>query len=318
MSILDQIAKEAGVSAMTVARVLKGERSYARPSAELRARSIREIAARFHYRPSQAAKAVRTGRFGALALIIPELAEGGRLSTELLDGILAETEARDLLLNISRAVAGDTRPARLWRERSADGQLLVGALSGVPGLPAVTLGRRDAGDCVVPDECGAGRQATALLRRLGHRAIAFIGRPGDWAVDERRAGYLQALEGAAPLVVEPREADRFAWAKRLLATPNRPSAVVCGATGDAVPVLMAASELGIQVPQALSVIAIDTEEVVVQLGFTPTRIALPFYEIGRLGVARLCAKIAEPDAVLPPQTVPFTLRDGGTCAPPAG
>jgi LacI family transcriptional regulator len=318
VSILDQIAKEAGVSAMTVARVLKGERSYARPSAELRARSIREIAARFHYRPSQAAKAVRTGRFGTLALIIPEQAEGGRLPTELLDGILAETESRDLLLNISRAVPGGTRPARLWRERSADGQLLVGALTGVPGLPAVTLGRHEAGDCVVPDESGAGRQATVLLRHLGHRAIAFIGEVGSVVVAERLAGYRQGLDGSAAQIIEPADADRFAWARRLLATPNRPSAVVCGTSSDAVPVLMAASELGIQVPQALSVIAIDTDDVALQLGFTPTRIALPFYAIGRLGVSRLCEKIADPQTVLPPLSVPFTLRDGGTCAPPAG
>lgn len=318
MSILDQIAREAGVSAMTVARVLKGDRAYARPSAERRAQRIQLIAERLHYRPNQAAKAVRTGRFGTIALVIPDQAEGGRLPTELLDGILAETEDRDLHLTIARAPSASGRPPRLWRERSADGLLLLGNAPAVPGLPAISLGIRAERDCVYPDDVAAGRQATALLRRLGHRSIAFIGFAASPAVASRQEGYRQALDGLPERVIEPPVGDRFAWARSLLAMPDRPSAVVCGATGDAVPLLLAAGELGIAVPQALSIVAIDTEAVDVHLGFTPTRIAVPFQTLGRVGVSQLVERIAHPDVPLPAACVPYDLRDGGTCAPPAG
>ncbi len=309
---------------MTVARVLKGDRAYARPSAERRAQHIQKIAERLHYRPNQAAKAVRTGRFGAIALVIPAEAEGGFLPTELLAGILAETEDRDLHLAIARIPGAGTRPPRLWRERAVDGLLLVGDLRGLPevhDLPAIVLGVRRDSDCVHPDDVAAGRQATALLRHLGHRSIVFIGMSASPRVSERQAGYLQALEGLPSWIVEPpatdHAAERIHWARRMLSSPARPTAVVCGATGDAVPVLLAAAELGIAVPQALSVIAIDTAAMDVHLGFTPTRVTVPFQVVGRVGVASLVEKIAHPTLALPPASIAFELRDGGTCAPPA-
>ena len=298
---------------MTVARVLKGDRAYARPSAERRARRIQEIAERFQYRPNQAAKAVRTGRFGTIALVLPAGVAGG-LPAELLEGILAETEARDVHLTIARAPILGSRPPRLWRERSADGLLLAGNVLAVPGLPAITIGVAAASDCVYPDEIAAGRQATSLLRRLGHKSIAFVGLGGSPAVASRQAGYLEGLEGLLPRIIEPEANDRFLWARRLLATPDRPSAVVCGATGDAVPLLLAAGELGVAVPQALSVVAIDTEAVDVHLGFTPTRIVVPFHALGRLSVGCLVERIEHPERSLPPVCVPYDLRDGGTCA----
>ena len=311
------------MSAMTVARVLKGDRAYARPSAERRALQIQKIAERLHYRPNQAAKAVRTGRFGVIALVIPAQTEGGFLPTELLDGILAETEARDVHLAIARIPEAGARPPRLWRERAVDGLLLVGDLQGLPEvqkLPAIVLGVQRDRDCVHPDEVAAGRQATELLRHLGHRAIVFIGMANSPQVCLRQAGYIEALAGLSPLVVEPpfaeQVAERIQWARRLLSTPARPTAIVCGATGDAVPVLLAAAELGIAVPHALSIIAIDTVAMHAHLGFTPTRIVVPFQMVGRVGVAQLVEKIAHPTIGLQPASIAFELRDGGTCAPP--
>ena len=317
MSILDQIATEAGVSAMTVARVLKGDRAYARPSAAHRAGRIIAIAERLDYRPNQAAKAVRTGRFGSIALILPGAIEGRHLPADLLDGILAETEALELHLAIAREPVQGGHPARIWRERSVDGVLLVGAMSTLQGLshlPSVTLGIVQPTASVYPDACAAGRQATTLLRRLGHRSIVYIAAiNGGLSVQQ---GYQQGLDGVPSLVIEPVVGDRAQWARTLLTTPNRPTAVVCAETGDAMTLLRVAAELGIVIPQAISVIAIDSQAVDVHANGGPTRMALPFRAIGRLGVTQLITRIAEPTHALPSLAVPYELRDAGTCVPP--
>lgn len=317
MSILDQIATEAGVSAMTVARVLKGDRAYARPSAAQRAERIIAIAERLEYRPNQAAKAVRTGRFGVIAMILPGVTEGRHLPADLLDGILAETEAREMHLAIAREPVVGARPARLWRERAVDGVLLIGAMTlqvGMSNLPSVTLGVARPQASVFPDAGAAARQATTLLRRLGHRSIAYIATFGDDSVQKK--GYQQGLDGATSLMIEPQAGDRDQWARTLLTAPGRPSAAVCGSTGDALTLLRLATELGVAIPQALSVIAIDSLAVDVHVSGGPTRMALPFRAIGRLGVTQVIARIAEPTRELQSLAVPYELRDAGTCAPP--
>ena len=317
MSILDQIATEAGVSAMTVARVLKGDRAYARPSAAQRAERIIAIAERLEYRPNQAAKAVRTGRFGVIAMILPGVTEGRHLPADLLDGILAETEACEMHLAIAREPVVGGRPARLWRERAVDGVLLIGAMTlqvGLSNLPSVTLGVSRPQASVFPDACSAACQATTLLRRLGHRSIVYIATPGDDSAQSH--GYRQGLDGAAARVIEPQAGDRDQWARTLLTTPGRPSAAVCGSTGDALTLLRLAAEMGVAIPQALSIIAIDSLAVDVHASGGPTRMALPFRAIGRLGVTQVIARIAEPTRELLSLAVPYELRDAGTCAPP--
>ena len=302
---------------MTVARVLKGDRAYARPTAAQRAERIIAIAKRLHYRPNQAAKAVRTGRFGVIAMILPGVTEGRHLPADLLDGILAETEAREMHLAIAREPVVGGRPARLWRERAVDGILLIGAMTlqvGLSNLPSVTLGVSRPQASVFPDAGAAARQATTLLRRLGHRSIAYIATFGDDSV--LKNGYRQGLDGATSLMIEPQTGDRDQWARTLLTNPGRPSAAVCGSTGDAMTLLRLAAEMGVAIPRALSVIAIDSLVVDVHASGGPTRMALPFRAIGRLGVTQKIARIAEPTRELQSLAVPYELRDAGTCAPP--
>jgi len=280
------------------------------------------IAERLSYRPNQAAKAVRTGRFGSIGLIVPAAVEGRHLPADLLDGILEETEARDLHLAVAREPVAGARPARLWRERAVDGVLWLGAMpadSGAPHfstvaqVPSIALGSALPQACVYPDDVAAGRQATVLLRRLGHRRIAYVGASVEHPFVR---GYRHGLEGLPAQVVVPPGADRAHWARVLLSSPNRPSAMLCALPADALMVMQVAAEMGIAIPQALSLITIDAVAVDVHAHAGPTRMALPFRAIGRLGVTQLIARIAEPTRELLPLAVAYELRDGGTCAPP--
>src|ERR1700721_168715 len=70
MVTLRQIAEEAGVSVQTVANVLQGRNKERWPSVAERARQIRAIAARLEYRPSAAAKSMRTHRSHQIGILI--------------------------------------------------------------------------------------------------------------------------------------------------------------------------------------------------------------------------------------------------------
>jgi LacI family transcriptional regulator len=343
MSILERIAAEAGVSAMTVARVLGGERTYARAGARDRAQRIRAIAERLHYRRSQAAQAVRTGRFGAVTLVVagavsaaveasPATTAPADLPHALLDGVLRACAERDLHLSIAGLPAAGDPPHRPWRERASDGLLLYRC--GMPpdaGVPGVLLGQRHDHDCVHADERGAGAQAARwVLRQHSQASVLAIGDPRDQAQDERLSGWRQGLDGrpgrlAIPPVATRQGAtgqvdtgqvdtgqiataqERIRWSRTLISAPDRPTAAVCATVPDAVYLLLAAADLGIDAPRELTVVAIDDGSSGVALGLPMTRLVLPNHDLGRLGIDRLLTKIAAPDKPLPAVSVPYVL-----------
>jgi DNA-binding LacI/PurR family transcriptional regulator len=108
---------------------------------------------------------------------------------------------------------------------------------------------------------------------------------------------------------------RVAWAQALLAAPDRPTAVLCYSTDDALPLLLAARTLGLAVPRDLSLVAVHDRPFTAS-GQDLTRLHLAFTEVGRIGVERLLARIAHPRTRLAPVAVPCPWYEGTTCAPP--
>ena len=110
-----------------------------------------------------------------------------------------------------------------------------------------------------------GQSGTRHLIELGHRRIALIGGPsGVSCFRARQAGYFSALEAAA-LPAEPdlvvhaaltREAGRQA-ARGLLRLPDRPTAIFTGNDLQALGVYQAARDLGLIVPDDVSVVGFD-------------------------------------------------------------
>jgi len=114
---------------------------------------------------------------------------------------------------------------------------------------------------IVPGEVAGGFAATAHLTGLGHRRIAFInGEPWMDASVDRLKGYRQAL-ATADIAFDERLVRNGDWmplagyhhAFDLLALPDRPSAIFCGNDLMAIGVMEALSELGLRVPDDISV-----------------------------------------------------------------
>src|ERR1017187_4920803 len=130
-SILDQIAQELGVSKKTVSRVLGGKRSPVYHKATERSRQILEIARRLKYRPNAAAKAVVTGKFHCVTLLLSPLREEySVIMPGLLDGMydgLAEQNYHLMMARVEETEIQMQAPHSLpkaLRENMSDGFLI--------------------------------------------------------------------------------------------------------------------------------------------------------------------------------------------------
>ena len=123
------------------------------------------------------------------------------------------------------------------------------------------------------DDIGVARLATDHLISLGHRAIAHIGGNRASEMDfhvpsKRRVGYEQALTAAGiPIDTALFQAADFtlqggyAAAKQLLGDPrSRPTAVFVASDEMAIGTILAARDLGLTVPDDISVIGVDDHE----------------------------------------------------------
>ncbi len=202
---LRDVAELAGVSIKTVSEVVNRTGRVA-PATTAR---VEEAVARLGYRPNLSARRLRSGRAGAIGLVVPELGTSGYFA-ELAELVVSQAARRGMavLIEETEGVREREREALLGPRRSQlDGMLLNALrltdddLPDVPdGFPVVLLGERQVGgfDRVAFDNAAAARLATAHLLDAGARRILVVG--GDPAVSDsatqRLAGHRAALEAA--------------------------------------------------------------------------------------------------------------------------
>ncbi len=329
-----QIAEDCGVSRPTVSRVLNGSSVY---SDETRSR-VFKAAQRLGYRVNTAARSTASGRFDAVALLLSESYADSLLPGQLLRGIQAGL--KDLNKHLMVETLGDdalTDPARvpkLLRELCSDG-LLVNYNAHIPakmvelikqyGLPAVWINSQHDTDCIYPDDRLAGAELTRQVIEAGHCNIAYIDfitpatAEAHYSGIDRHTGYADVMTRAG---LQPR---RFGNQKllysgqavqalhELLASDDRPTAVVCYSDDDARRVMLAAAANGLQVPRDLSVVCLAGDQVL-DAGLYLTSMLLPHFAIGQGAVEMLAEKCRKPAGALPPRCVPFVKQAGQTLA----
>ena len=142
---------------------------------------------------------------------------------------------------------------------------------------------------ILPGEVTGGFSAARHLVELGHKRIAFInGEPWMDASIDRLKGYRQALT-TADIAVDEKLLRNGDWlpltgyqlASEILKLPNPPTAILCGNDLMAIGALEAASELGLRVPEDLSVMGYDDQELSRYTHPPLSTIVLPNYEMGQ-------------------------------------
>ncbi|GAA4679814.1 LacI family DNA-binding transcriptional regulator [Nocardioides nanhaiensis] len=326
---LAEVASRAGVSRTTASYVLNGRTAQMRisPAVEQRVRSVAESAG---YRPDLAAASLRTRRSRTIGVISDHVA-GGMFSSRLLVGAGRAAREQGHVLLIGESGGEPATAAAIITEmvdRRVDGVLLVTAATsqvrlpeGLGPLPVVTVNCTDpdaSSTSVLPDERAGGRAAAQVLLEAGHRGIVVAGEdaaPEVLAGRLRLAGIAEALSAAG---LPPAERIACGWTVEgayaglapWLHGGARPRALVCLTDRVAMGAYQALAELGLRVPEDVSVVSFDGSEIAQWLRPSVTSVAIPFDEMGARGVRALLD--GEQAQVL----LPMPVVDGGSVAAP--
>lgn len=328
------VAMRAGVSRAAVSMVLNGHGDGNISAAKQEA--IRDAAEELQYTPNSAARSLRSQRTHTIGVVTDWIATSAFGGGQLAGAIETARESGYLLLVLD--THGDDERAEaafeLLRARQVDGLMFAAqsmrafsAPAPMLDVPAVLTNSFEPDNAVTgvcADEVAGGRSAAQVLLDHGHRRIAMIcGDPDDVAAALRIQGYREALGAAGVAAPEPVAAgwtirDGYQAGRRVLAEPGRPTGLVCPNDRAAAGVMLAARDLGLDVPRDVSVVGYDDDEHVAGVMVPAlTTVAIPHVEMGTEGVRRLLAQFdaagSKPEQVL----VPCPLIERDSVAPPA-
>lgn len=331
MSTISDVAQRAGVSAMTVSRVINNS-GYS--SRETRAR-VEAAITELGYVPNALARQLRSKRTKTLALVVSDISNP--FFTTIARGV-EDVAVRHgfsvMFCNTDESEKEEAQYLLMLIERQVDGVLLVPARSSGTSfrllhahkMPVVVLDRRVAARRVDSVRCDSEAGAYALthhLIALGHRRIAVLtGRRTISTSVDRVAGCRRALEEAGLTLGDelvryggfnfgsPNQADGHRMAQEVLASAsNRPTAIFAANNFIAFGAIRALHEAGLRVPEDMSVVAFD--DLPAEWVSDPflTVAAQPAYEIGHRAAAMLLDRLSGDrvaegeDVVLPFQLI---------------
>jgi LacI family transcriptional regulator len=299
------VAAHAGVSVATVSKVINDRYGV---SAATLAR-VRAVIEELGYEASLVAQSLRNHRTNVIGILVADLEP---FSTELLKGAADAIRGSGFELVVYSA-GGRTGDPVGWEKRYlsrlsgtlVDGAVLVTpavSLEAVPGTPVVAVDPHT-GPSHLPtidsDNLRGAQLATEHLLDLGHRRIAFLaGRPDLESASLRKAGYLRALEAAGvpadESLIRVGAYDpevSAASAHDLLTGPDRPTAVFAANDISAIATVGAARELGLSVPDDLSVVGFDNVPESALCSPPLTTVDQPIREMGHRAISMLIALI---------------------------
>jgi LacI family transcriptional regulator len=332
------VAAEAGVSVTTVSHVLT-RFSGARVSDETRER-VETAARRLGYAANGLARGLRLQRSQTLGLLSDEIATTPYAGRIIL-GAQETASARGwvlILLTTGNDPQVEQREIQALAQHRVDGVLYatmyhrhVEVPAQLRTTPVVLLDARSSDPAipsVVPDEFGGAQTAVQHLLERGHRSIGFVNNvDGIPATHLRLDGYRAALAAAGVpyrpelVVAETTEAPGCGYrsAKELLDRADRATALFCFNDRLAMGAYRAAAELGLRIPDDVSIVGFDNQELIAANLYPGlTTMALPHYEMGAWAVTTMIDALEGWSAEDPPQiTMPCPLIERESVAVPS-
>jgi DNA-binding LacI/PurR family transcriptional regulator len=330
------VARRAGVSPGTVSRAMNNSPLVNAETRERIMQAVREL----DYIPNLLAQRLSTGRTLAIAVIVPFFTTPS--VTERLNGVvstLAKSKYDLVIHNIEEPEQRADCFRTIPRQDRVDGVLVISIsptdeevpLLAEAGVPIVLIDARHSAlsmlHQVTVDDIAGGKAVAEYLIELGHTRIGFTGDPVDNPFNftssrDRAFGYRRALEAAGiPYRTEYYEENPHGRrearesAKKILTLPERPTALFASSDVQAVGVLEAARELGLCIPQDLSVVGYDDVEIAEILGLTTMRQML--FESGQRGVELLLETLENPETKPVYEVLPTELVIRDTTGPPS-
>lgn len=331
-STIRDVAKQAGVGIATVSRVLNNNPSVS----HLTRQKVLEAIETLNFAPNLAARRLSRGKTMTIGVVVPFFTNPSVVRRlQGIVSVLSSSEYDLMLFDIETAERRDVFLHKIVRREMVDALLILSLNptdADVAGFEAANLpvvlvdAHHSALHQVVVNNVIGGYQATKHLIDLGHHRIAYLSDylndPFTSPVRDRYTGYRQALAEAniefCPSYHKQGKHGRFEatqMAHELLTSDHPPTAIFAYSDTQAFGILRAAQELGLKIPQHLSVIGYDNIETAEFLHLTTIRQHL--YESGVQGAELLLQEIAAPLPQVQIITLPTELVVRETTAPPA-
>lgn len=334
MATIRDVAKAAGVSIATVSRALNGNPHLA---ADTR-RKVMAAAEALGYQKDRVAAAMRTGRTGAIGLVLGDVMNP--FYAMLAHCVERAVHTHQTSLVISNAHEDEKsyeNGIRALAKQGVDGLLVVSPSRVAPGwkhpdpprgMAMVALDRQARGGAlasVVIDPAGALQDMAEQLREAGYRHPAYLAGPEFSLSGQQRTETLKkalASCGFEKIEIEycPHEAISAASATRALLALYHPDIIICASNQIALGVLMIAKSMGMQLGSDLGLAAIDDIPWFSVMSPAVTVIDQPVDKLANLGVNVLmkqiygAAYVPKPGDVLVAGEAAFIPRES-TCGP---
>jgi LacI family transcriptional regulator len=272
---IEDVARAAGVSAMTVSRVIN-QGTNVRDSTRA---AVLDAIAKLNYAPNTAARSLARGQATHIGLLYAN--PSAAYLAQFLIGALHAARSAGVHLVIESCESEDAdeqaQVTRRFATSEVEGVILPPPLSeSLPimaeldemGIPVVTVAmgspRDDSLNVRIDDEAAA-MEITRHLLELGHRNIGFIkGHPNHVASQDRYRGFCTALTDAGiDADTAPAEQGYFSYrsglsaGERLLVRKNRPTAIFASNDDMAAATVSVAHRMGLVVPEDVSIVGFD-------------------------------------------------------------
>ena len=310
---MTDVAREAGVSLMTVSRVVNHKEDVSPPTRQ----RVLDIVERLGYRPSSIARGLVTQHTGTLGLVVPDI--DNPFFSGIVRGAELEAYAEGYSVFLCNSNEGPERELAVLEsleEKQVDGVIVCSSRlekkvlqSSLERFSAVVLVSRKLedkriGTVLIDDELG-GRMATQHLLQTGHRNIGVISGPSiSHSSRWRVKGYRKALESTSiSFNLDYIEHDSptvecgFEIARKLLTSHPELTALFCHNDLVAVGALQACARLNIRVPEDIAIVGFDDIPMAALVSPPLTTCRVPRYQLGAQAMRMLMENIAGPTSL---------------------
>lgn len=317
---LKDIARELGVSVVTVSKALRGAHDIGEETRNRILKRMKEL----NYQPNMMARGLAAGRTFTVGLVVPDLVQPffAELAKSI-SGVLRESNRALILASSEDDPEIEHHEIRTLLSRGIDVLLLASCQPNLRNFydltdqrtPYILLDRNFphlAANFVGIDDFRAGEIATAHLIDIGRRHIAHIGGKRIHPSLERCRGYRSALEKYGIHVPreyvvmhaaldEKGESIGYRCMQKLLSLDNPPDAVFCYNDLAAIGAMHAADEAGYNIPKEIAFVGCGNVGYSDYLRHPLTSICESIPELGRQ--AGELALSLDRDSSQPPQTL---------------
>lgn len=302
---MSDVAKLAGVSTMTVSRVLNGNVHVSKATQAC----VLEAIAKLNYVPNEVARSLRDHRTRQIGIIVPNLNDPFFAHcTHSITLVAKERSYSTVITTSEEDPATEFIEAKRMLRRHIEGLIVVPA----PGksqlrdpefdqTPIVTLDRPVRGSSfdsvVVQNKRGAALGVQHLIEHQ-HRRIACIGLAGKvWTKHERLDGYLAAMKAAGlesdVYTVSEVQAEMLQTVRVLLSSKNPPTAFFCTNNLVMRNTLHALMTLNAKIPEQIAIVGFDDFEMADILKPPMTVVRQPTDVLGRIAAELLFSRLSD-------------------------